>query len=143
MHITLYKSGRLPVPPPDYGGTQRVIYWLGKTLVELGHQVTLIAHPESHIPGAELRPLSPDESDREAWIRLVPDSTDLIHLWDNDRPIAKKPCLVTVEGNGRSRREFTPNTVFVSRRHAANHGSTRYVYNGIDPADYAFSEMRE
>jgi glycosyltransferase involved in cell wall biosynthesis len=57
--------------------------------------------------------------------------------------VSKKPCLVTVEGNGRSRREFHPNTVFVSRRHAANHGSTHFVYNGIDPADYAFCERRE
>ena len=57
MHITFYKPGSLPIPPPDYGGTQRVIYYLAKTLLELGHQVTLIAHPQSHIPGAEVRPI--------------------------------------------------------------------------------------
>jgi glycosyltransferase involved in cell wall biosynthesis len=143
MHITFYKPGHLPVPPPDYGGTQRVIYYLAKTLIELGHQVTLIAHPRSHIDGAELRPVPRDAEDRQAWLRLVPNSTDLIHLWDNERPVAKKPCLVTVGGNGHGRREFHPNTVFVSRRHAANHGSTHFVYNGIDPADYAFAEQRE
>src|SRR5213594_4131434 len=62
LHVTIYYPGRKPVPPPLYGGGQRVMYWLGKALIQLGHQVTLIAHPESHIPGAELRALRSDQS---------------------------------------------------------------------------------
>ncbi|HKI69383.1 MAG TPA: glycosyltransferase, partial [Verrucomicrobiae bacterium] len=143
MHVTLYKPGRRPIPPRLYGGTERVIYWLGKALIELGHQVTLIANAESCIPGAEMRVVAPEEKDPCAWLKLVPDSTDLVHLWDTSEPDSKKPFIVTVEGNGQPEQKFHPNTVFVSRRHAANHGSCHFVYNGLDPAEYAFSERRE
>jgi Glycosyl transferases group 1 len=143
MHVTLYKPGTIRIPPKLYGGTERVIYWLGKALVELGHQVTLIANAQSHIPGAELRVVAGDEKDPCAWLRLVPDSTDIMHLWDTSEPDANKPFLVTVEGNGRPGQKFHPNTIFVSQRHAANHSSRHYVHNGLDPGEYAFSERRE
>jgi glycosyltransferase involved in cell wall biosynthesis len=142
MHVTLCKSGRIPIPPRLYGGTERIIYWLGKALVELGHQVTLIANAQSHIPGTELRAVDANEKDPQAWQRLVPDSTDIVHLWD--KPVAgmNQPFLLTVEGNGQPGERFPSNTVFVSRKHAANHGSRHFVHNGLDPADYAFSETR-
>src|SRR5208282_4045012 len=143
MHVTLYKPGKIPIPPKLYGGTERVIYWLGKALVELGHQVTLIANAESHIPGAELRSIAGDEKDPRAWLRLLPDSTDIVHLWDTSEPNANKPFLVTVEGNGQPGQKFHTNTVFVSQKHAANHGSRHFVHNGLDASEYAFSEKRE
>ena len=48
----LYES----VPPPGYGGTERVIFWLTEELVRLRHKVTLFASGDSHtharlIPG--------------------------------------------------------------------------------------------
>jgi glycosyltransferase involved in cell wall biosynthesis len=143
MHITLYKSGPLPVPPKLYGGTQRVIYWLGKALVELGHQVTLIASAQSHVPGAELRVIDGREKDPRAWLRLVPDSTDIIHLHENPMAQIGKPFLMTCHGNGRIGEQLHPNIVFVSQNHAANHGSRHFVHNGLDPSEYAFSEKRE
>ena len=143
MHVTLYKPGTIPIPPKLYGGTERVIYWLGKALVELGHQVTLIASAQSHIPGAELRAVAGNEKDPRAWLRLVPDSTDIVHFHEQPKAPVKKPFLLTVHGNGRPGEQFPPNTVFVSRRHAANHGSQNFVHNGLDPGEYAFSEQRE
>jgi glycosyltransferase involved in cell wall biosynthesis len=141
MHITIFKPGGISIPPTLYGGTQRLLFWLGKALIEMGHKVTLIAPPKSHIPGAELIPCA--ETDMEAAIRLVPDSTDIIHLCDRPIANAKKPFLVTVNGNGNGTRSFHPNSVFVSRKHAENHGSKYFVHNGIDPDDYLFSETRE
>jgi glycosyltransferase involved in cell wall biosynthesis len=143
MHITLYKSGRILIPPKLYGGTERIICWLGKALIALGHQVTLIANAQSHIPGAELRVIDVDEKDPQAWLRLVPDSTDIVHLWDKPVSVVNKPFLLTAEGNGQPGERFPPNTVFVSHKHAANHGSRHYVHNGLDPGEYAFSEKRE
>lgn len=145
MHVTIYKKpDGEAIPPKLYGGTERVIYWLGKALVALGHQVTLVTNARSHIPGAELRALDENEKDPRAWHRLVPDWTDIVHLWDTERPESPKPFLVTIEGNGgRAVRQFHPNTVFVSKKHAANHGSRHFVWNGIDPDDYLFSEKRE
>jgi glycosyltransferase involved in cell wall biosynthesis len=142
MHVVLYKNGSVAIPPRLYGGTERVIYWLGKALLELGHRVTLIANAQSEIPGAELRPLSPDEKDPRAWLKLVPASADIVHLWDHARPDGDKPCMVTVEINGEPGYTFHPNTVFVSRKHAANHGSRHFVHNGLDAGEYEFSAQR-
>jgi glycosyltransferase involved in cell wall biosynthesis len=141
MHVTLYKAGKVPIPPVGYGGAERFIYWLGKTLIELGHQVTLIANAQSHIPGAELRAIY--DNDAQSWQRLIPDSTDIVHLWDLSHVPLTKPYLLSVGGNGRPREKFPLNTVFVSRSHAANHGSRHFVYSGVIPEDYSCSEKRE
>ena len=142
MHVTFYQHGNIPIPPQLYGGTQRVIYWLCRALIQLGHRVTLIAHPQSHVPGAEVRPAPSKREATDAWLRLVPDSTDILHLWRTPKPVPGKPFLVTIEGNGAPGQKFHPNTVFVSRKHAANHGSTHFVYNGIDPDEYECSTGR-
>jgi glycosyltransferase involved in cell wall biosynthesis len=143
MHVVLYKPGKIPIPPKLYGGTERVIYWLGKALAGLGHQVTLIANAQSRIPGAELRAISENETDTHAWRKLVPASADIVHLWDTSKPVSEKPFVVTVEGNGRPGELFHPNTIFVSEKHAANHGSRNFVHNGLDAGEYAFAEKRE
>jgi len=142
MHITLFKSGKTPIPPLGYGGTERHIYWVAQKLVELGHKVTLVANPWSHIPGVDLRPV-PAESDAQAWLRQIPADTDIVHF--HERPAAEinKPYLVTTHGNGQPGEQFPLNTVFVSRRHAANHGSVHFVHPGLIPEDYTFSPERE
>jgi glycosyltransferase involved in cell wall biosynthesis len=141
MHVTLVKPGNTPIPPPLYGGTERTLYQLGKALVQFGHKVTLIAHPQSCVPGAELIPCEGTDADA---MRLVPEATDILHLSDHQIASAPKPFLVTVNGNGgHAARRFHPNSVFVSRKHAANHGSNYFVYPGIDPSEYKFSEKRE
>jgi glycosyltransferase involved in cell wall biosynthesis len=143
MHITLYKPGKIPVPPKHYGGSERVIYWLGKALVKLGHRVTLIANAKSHIPGAELRTLASDEKNPRAWLGLIPDSADIVHFHEQPRGPVTKPYVLTIHGNGVPGEQFPANTVFVSERHAANHGSRHFVHHGVDPEDYWFSEQRE
>ena len=62
----------------------------------------------------------------------MPDSADIVHLLDNAAACANKPYLLTVDGNGQPGEQFPPNTVFVSRNHAANHGSRHFVHNGLD-----------
>jgi len=143
MHVTLYKPGSIPIPPLLYGGTERVIGWLGKALVELGHQVTLIANAQSHIPGAELRAISADKKNPGAWTKLIPVSTDIVQLFNQLAPAVDKPFLVRFGGNPPPGARFHPNTVFVSARHAALHGSRHFVHNGLDPDEYSFSEKRE
>ena len=143
MHITLYKQGKIPIPPVGYGGAERFIYWLGKTLIEMGHQVTLIANAHSRIPGAELRVIDGGEKDPQAWLRLVPVTTDIVHLWNRSDAALPKSYLFSVGGNGRPGEKFPANTVFVSRHHAANHGSRHFAYSGVIPGDYVCSEKRE
>jgi hypothetical protein len=141
LHITLFKPGKMPVPPKLYGGGERAVYWLGKVLVEHGHQVTIIAHPQSCIPGAELRAISKNEP--PTWQKLIPDSTDIVQFSGNFAPSTKKPFLIRVGGNGKPGERFHPNTVFVSQRHAALYGSRHFIFNGLDESEYSFSEKRE
>jgi glycosyltransferase involved in cell wall biosynthesis len=143
MHVTLYHDCNIPIPPPRYGGTERVIHWLGKALIQLGHRVTLLARPGSVIPGAELRPLTKKHAHGHGWRQLIPTSCDLLHLWRPPDAPLPKPYLVTMGSNGRPGIQFPPTTLFVSREHAANHGSRHFVYNGIDPAEYACSAVRD
>jgi|SRR5262245_4166290 len=142
MHVTFYHDCDIPIPPPLYGGTERVIYWLGKALVQLGHQVTLLARPGSRIPGAELRSLTAVHGAGTDWTQLVPASCDLLHLWSPPSGRLPKPFLVTMGSNGRPGVSFPRNTVFVSRMHAANHRSRHFVYNGIDPTEYECCSAR-
>ncbi|HLD99263.1 MAG TPA: glycosyltransferase [Bdellovibrionota bacterium] len=140
MHIVLYHHA--VIPPPKYGGTERVLYWLAKALVKKGHRVSLIAQEGSAIPpkyGVEVIPIARNES---RWQDLVPNAADIIHLQSTPGKVPKKPFLVTIHGNGQPGEQFHPNTVFLSRKHAEIHNSTHFVYNGIDPDDYQCKPKR-
>jgi glycosyltransferase involved in cell wall biosynthesis len=51
MHIGLLAPPWIPVPPPAYGGIERVVALQGAGLAAAGHQVTLVAAPGSAVPG--------------------------------------------------------------------------------------------
>ncbi|OFZ20568.1 MAG: hypothetical protein A2X94_11125 [Bdellovibrionales bacterium GWB1_55_8] len=139
MHIVLYHDAI--IPPPKYGGTERVLYWLTRALASLSHEVTLIAREGSHVEGAEVIGLKPDE--HATWWNYIPKSADIVHLNGTPHRHLGFPLLVTIHGNGQPGEVFHPNTVFVSRRHAEIHGSTHYVHNGIDPDDYFVADDRD
>jgi len=50
MKIAITADPELPVPPLHYGGIERIIDMLVRSLIERGHDVTLIAHRESQPP---------------------------------------------------------------------------------------------
>src|SRR5262245_55489838 len=50
MKVVLIAPPWLPIPPPSYGGTEAVIDRLARGLHASGHDVTLIAHPDSSCP---------------------------------------------------------------------------------------------
>ena len=52
LRIAITADPYLPVPPRLYGGIERVVALLVSGLVRRGHQVTLIAHPDSQTPAA-------------------------------------------------------------------------------------------
>jgi glycosyltransferase involved in cell wall biosynthesis len=54
LRIALTADPYIPVPPKFYGGIERIVHLLAEHLVARGHQVTLIAHPDSDICGASL-----------------------------------------------------------------------------------------
>jgi glycosyltransferase involved in cell wall biosynthesis len=52
LRIAITVDPNIPVPPRLYGGIERVVDFLARGLVARGHQVTLLAHPESSTAGA-------------------------------------------------------------------------------------------
>ena len=139
MKILIFHPSLLP--PKDYGGTERVVLWLTKGLVELGHEVWVAAYFGSVLPvGAKLLAMDPKKN--SAKDIKVPPGVELLHFmaplsheeWEG----LKVPAVVTVHGNGKPGERFPKNTVFLSQDHARRHGGAAYVYNGIDPAEYRF-----
>jgi glycosyltransferase involved in cell wall biosynthesis len=135
MHIAIHHDAL--IPPGKYGGTERVVFWLAQALLELGHQVTLVAKSGSHVPGANLLVATPD------WESRLPASVDVLHLFGTPEPAPKRPFLVTIQGNGQPGELFHPNTVFISKKHAENHGASVYVHNGINISDYPCDVRRD
>lgn len=51
LRIAITADPYVPVPPTLYGGIERIIHFLIEGLESRGHQVTLFAHPDSHVDG--------------------------------------------------------------------------------------------
>ncbi len=137
MHVALCHDA--VIPTLKYGGTERVIFWLARALIQLGHKVTLLAKEGSFVEGTQL--ISPPAGMKVE--ESVPSDVDILHLWATPNPVPKRPFVVTIEGNGRPGEKFHPNTLFVSKKHAENHGAIHYVYNGLPPEDFRSDAERE
>lgn len=144
LHVVLYHPSRLPVT--KYGGTERVVVWLARGLAELGHRVSLIAFPGSLVPGATLIPIQPKAAALKGGPDLtpyLPADAEVLHAHvPLERPPAIPFCW-TFHGTGRPGRVFPPTTIGLSADHAARHGLTQWVHNGLDPDDYRFSPTKQ
>jgi glycosyltransferase involved in cell wall biosynthesis len=47
LHIALTVDPYIPVPPRTYGGFERIAAWLVDELIQRGHTISLLAHPDS------------------------------------------------------------------------------------------------
>jgi hypothetical protein len=136
---------RLPVE--GYGGTQRVVVALVRGLAELGHRVTLLAQPGTRVPEAAKVVDVPPKILKDAGADLtpfLPDGADILHAhFTLKRGPTTLPFVQTTHGNWKPGLPLPPNTIFLSRDHARRHGSTAFVYNGLDPAEFVFRRVKE
>ncbi len=130
MHILIANHSQIPVKA--YGGAERIVWWLGKALVKMGHEVTYLVQKNSTCPFANV--IWIDESRPLA--EQIPASCDLVHLHFPTTEVLPKPCLFTYHSNAHNPTTFHPNTVFLSSNHAKRHGGKVFVYNGLDFDDY-------
>jgi glycosyltransferase involved in cell wall biosynthesis len=142
MHIVLLVNARVPVA--GYGGTERVVTWLGRALIELGHRVTLIASPGSAMPGATVieaghRALQERDFDVTPFL---PSDADIVHSHRQIWVVPPVPMLWTLHGNPPPDTVLPANTVFVSANHARRYGHTAYVHNGLDLAEYRYCDQK-
>ena len=130
MNIVLVRDVVLPVK--KYGGTERVVWALGRELVRMGHQVTLLLHRGSSCPFARLLEIDPSRSIGSQ----IPEDTDIVHFQDTaETADLQKPYVVTINGN-KDADDIPHNSIFVSRNHAERYGHLSYVYNGLDWDEY-------
>jgi glycosyltransferase involved in cell wall biosynthesis len=162
MNILLTADPELPVPPKHYGGIERIIDMLACSLVERGHTVTLIAHPDSTTPvqhvsyiGATSRSLNDTLANIAVLVRTIAGGRyDVVHSFSRLAyltPIMplNVPKLMTYQ------RSITRRSVKVSRvlshgtlefaaisrkmmETVADLGTWHLVYNGVRMDAYDF-----
>jgi glycosyltransferase involved in cell wall biosynthesis len=130
MKILIVNTSVIPVN--KYGGTERVIWDLGKELVQLGHEVTYLVQAESSCPFAKVIFLD----STKPLAQQIPDEIDFVHFNFAFNEEISKPYLITHHGNRNDFYEFDVNSVFVSENHAARFGSQSFVHNGLDWNNY-------
>ncbi len=131
MHILIVNNTSIPVQ--KYGGTERVIWWLGKQLVHMGHQVSYLVASGSYCEFATGVHVLNHEI---PFNQQIPAGVDVVHLNCRVNETPAIPYIFTLHGNTNDQNPLDINTVFVSKNHANRYGSESFVHNGIDPADY-------
>ncbi|HKP30594.1 MAG TPA: glycosyltransferase [Gemmatimonadales bacterium] len=137
MKVALVHHARLPVR--GYGGTERVVVWLARGLLELGHEVTLLSAPGSAVPGVKQVPIPAKQASRAGFDArsFIPKGIDVVHA---HQEIADPgvPWCWTMHGNAREGHILPPNTIGLSADHARRHRLAYWVHNGLDPDEHVF-----
>jgi len=148
MRIVQVSTDILPVPPPKYGGIQRIVYSITEELVKRGHEVFLYA-PKGSISNATIIPYEHKGPNNKAIIDFVkktlPPQVDLIHdhthlsVIDHSFTI---PTISTIHINNSSFPRFP---VYISKKALKEIGQNKgfCVYNGIDLMEYEYSEEKK
>lgn len=140
MKIALLHDSVLP--PKTYGGIERIVMALAQEYTRLGHQVVIASRAGSEIKDYEFVALPPGylERDARSWL---PSDVDFLH---SHQPTGVKPSLpfvVTIHGNGGVNEKYFRNTNFLSESHCRNHNGKYFVYNGVDPQRYKYTESKQ
>lgn len=139
--MRIYLSSGHRYPAWRYGVAAHAVHdRLARGLAELGHEVRY--HVEDF--GNEKLP------DNVTPVRGLKGDEDIIHsnrFTAAETPKSQLPWIRSVHSDlleqGLPRERSQPNFVFVSETIARLHASSRYVWNGIDPADFIYSETKD
>ncbi|KAA6335359.1 hypothetical protein EZS27_016397 [termite gut metagenome] len=129
------------IPALMYGGTERVIWYLGKELSKMGHKVYFLVKKGSYCDFAQVIVINPE---KPIW-KQIPEDTDIVHFNSNmpeEEEYNTKPYILTIHGNTKIGETTSINTVFVSANHAKRFGSNSFVYNGIDWDNYGMVNLK-
>lgn len=141
--LTEVGSGLHPKEFPS-GSGYLVHDLLARGLAELGHDVFYLVPrgaDKPSPPGVTL--VSKPIADADI-LHIISDRDE--HLVE-ERKASRKPwvatCHLDLRARGREQSLATENWIFVSRTLAQLLGCDRYVWNGIDPDEYIFSEAKD
>ena len=134
-------AGFLPMPYPSNSGNH-LHDLLARGLAEAGHDVFYLLRNgwASELPPGVM-PASEPVPDVDVYHAvLIPGvNEDVVRLMRDDRRAWVATCHLDLKIGPTA----LPNWIFVSRHLARAHGSDRYVWNGIDPDHYLFSETKQ
>ncbi|MBK0381904.1 glycosyltransferase [Pedobacter sp. SD-b] len=130
LHILIVLPAKIPALL--YGGTERVVWDLGKRLSDLGHQISFLVNKGSVCSFANVLFYDAYKNLNQQ----IPEDVDLVHFQFNPNEDIKKPYLITVHGNVPFGEKLNKQSVFVSKNHADRYGSQQFVYNGLDWDNY-------
>jgi len=136
MHIAHVCPWRVPVSL--YGGSERVVHWQAKAQAALGHKISLLARPGSACPGADVIEI-PEGERFEAHLPPGAEVANLHGLGALDTDV---PVVVTTQGNSPGELAYSAEKIYVSRNHAERAGARAFVYNGVDPSEFLYSERK-
>ena len=127
LHVLLT---RMPVPPPKYGGTERVLWALYLGQKALGHEVKFMTKSQNSHPDAlTFNPTKTIEQQVEGW-------ADVIHFHFLFEGNIQTPYVCTTHNQQLTPKIFPQNTIFLGQRHAERSGGKAFVYNGLYWDDY-------
>jgi len=160
----------IPVPPPLYGGHERLVYMFAEEYTRLGHEVCLLAGPQSKISGSTTHfgknDLKRSKKERfaellQAWsfLRKKKNEFDLIHnfgrlaylipilnaktkkIMTYGRPVSTKGIKAITSLPNKNLTFTACSNYCVSTGNVAGHWRT--VYNAIDFSFYTLAEKVE
>lgn len=142
MHVVQFQHTRVPVA--KYGGAERIVVWLAQALVELGHEVTLLAGHGSRVPGVRVVEVAADEVRQPGFDvhRYVDRPVDVMHYHELVKHPPNVPFVATLHGNLGAGGVAPPYVICVSENHARRYGTETYVYNGVRLDEYEFRERK-
>ena len=140
MKILHVLQSRYGLPPKKYGGTERVVWSLAINQQKAGHEVRYLWGNAKNLPNnAKIA------SKKQSIQSQIDDWPDIVHFHRPFNGELHKPYICTEHGNAQKPSVYARNTVFLSRKHADNHGADCFVYNGLDWDEYgtpAFDKPR-
>jgi glycosyltransferase involved in cell wall biosynthesis len=139
VKILIVYPGKIPVTL--YGGTQRVIWYLGEELVKLGHKVTYLVKEGSYCDFAQIIFID----DKKQITEQIPGSTDIIHFNFTPQNVdsVSIPYVITIHRNRNENLQLNKNSIFISKNHANRYGSDTFVYNGLNWDDYFVPDFKQ
>ncbi|MBC8031781.1 MAG: glycosyltransferase [Pyrinomonadaceae bacterium] len=136
-------SGRHPKLFPS-GSAYLVHDLLARGLAELGHDVFYLLREGAALPlpsGVTL--VSEPIPDADILHTVAYHDEDLSAVKQSGRKPWVTTCHLDLEARGKERSRTTDNWIFVSQTLANLHGRRRFVFNGIDPEEYIYSESKD
>jgi glycosyltransferase involved in cell wall biosynthesis len=146
LKIAQISTNTIPVPPKDYGGTQREVHYLTEELVRRGHKVILFAKKGSTARSTQTFEYpSNDRKEQLAFImKNLPSDVDFIH--DHYGIVASSnPPIPTIRSSHSKGVTGVQIPVYVSKTILRKYGKNKgfYVHNGIRVEDYRFRKKKK